>query len=90
MKRINRNGQFYTLAEKTGFKQMRILPLGINEHSNVSRSRNLAFASDLQSGKSTINKYKEYKTAKTCKRKRDIWCTKVDMHTAQTFTLVQK
>lgn len=48
LKQSDQRDKFYTLAEKTGFKQMGILPLGFNEHSKILRSRNLAYVSDDQ------------------------------------------
>jgi hypothetical protein len=47
--------KYYTLAEKLGFKQSGILPLGFNEHTQISRGSNLANISVDQSIKSIIN-----------------------------------
>ena len=55
LKQNDQSDKFYTLAEKIAFKQMGILPLGFNEHSQIWRSRNLTYVSDDQSIKSTIH-----------------------------------
>ena len=42
MKRNDQSDKLYTLAEKIGFKQSGLLPLGFNEHTQILRSEILS------------------------------------------------
>ena len=54
-KQNDQNGKFYTLAEKINFKQSGLLPLSINEHNQILRSKTLSNFSVEQSIKSIMN-----------------------------------
>ena len=54
-KQNDQSDKFYTIAEKMGFKQSGILPLGFNKHTQILRFETLSNFSVVQSIKSIIN-----------------------------------